>query len=182
LNFEELGISIDIVGTSTVAATVLEADLDGEAIVTGANSNASFAIGSNGKGEEKLSIAFTKIDSTTLGLGSTEYINDLVTGSADLIVDTQDKADKLTSVLDEAIKQVSTQRSKLGAAQNRLEHTVNNLGVTSENLTAAESRIRDVDMAKEMMNFTKNNILSQAAQSMLAQANQQPQGVLQLLQ
>ena len=70
----------------------------------------------------------------------------------------------------------------MGAVQNRLEHTINNLNVTSENLTAAESRIRDVDMAKEMMQFTKNNILTQAAQAMLAQANMQPQGVLQLLQ
>src|SRR5699024_4123672 len=78
--------------------------------------------------------------------------------------------------IDKAIKDVSTQRSALGAVQNRLEHTINNLGASAENLTAAESRIRDVDMAKEMMEFTKNNILSQAAQSMLAQANQQPQG------
>jgi len=84
--------------------------------------------------------------------------------------------------IDKAIKTVSTQRSALGAVQNRLEHTINNLGAASENLTAAESRIRDTDMAAEMMAFTKNNILTQAAQSMLAQANQQPQGVLQLLQ
>jgi flagellin len=86
------------------------------------------------------------------------------------------------TTIDNAIEKVSAQRSQLGAFQNRLEHTINNLGTSSENLTAAESRIRDVDMAKEMMEFTKNNILSQAAQSMLAQANQQPQGVLQLLQ
>ncbi|NEW09942.1 flagellin, partial [Paenibacillus sp. SYP-B3998] len=72
-------------------------------------------------------------------------------------------------------------RSSLGAIQNRLEHTINNLGTSSENLSAAESRIRDVDMAKEMMSQTKNSILAQAAQAMLAQANQQPQGVLQLL-
>ncbi|KIL16836.1 flagellin Hag [Bacillus sp. FSL W8-0920] len=84
-------------------------------------------------------------------------------------------------IVDNAIKQVSDQRSKLGAVQNRLEHTINNLGASSENLTAAESRIRDVDMAKEMSEFTKNNILSQASQAMLAQANQQPQNVLQLL-
>ena len=83
--------------------------------------------------------------------------------------------------IDTAISSVSTQRSKLGALQNRLEHTINNLGTSSENLSAAESRIRDVDMAKEMMAQTKNSILSQAAQAMLAQANQQPQGVLQLL-
>ncbi|MCY7903275.1 flagellin, partial [Bacillus inaquosorum] len=83
--------------------------------------------------------------------------------------------------IDTAITSVSSQRSKLGAVQNRLEHTINNLGASSENLTAAESRIRDVDMAKEMSEFTKNNILSQASQAMLAQANQQPQNVLQLL-
>ena len=73
-------------------------------------------------------------------------------------------------------------RGDLGAIQNRLEHTINNLGVTTENMTAAESRIRDTDMADEMMSYTKNNILVQAAQAMLAQANQVPQGVLQLLQ
>jgi flagellin len=76
---------------------------------------------------------------------------------------------------------VSAERAKLGAYQNRLEHTINNLGTASENLTAAESRIRDVDMAKEMMEFTKMSILQQAATAMLAQANQQPQMVLQLL-
>ena len=80
-----------------------------------------------------------------------------------------------------AIEAVSEQRSKLGAAQNRLEHTIKNLDNASENIQASESRIRDVDMAKEMMDFTKNNILQQAAQAMLAQANQAPQGVLQLL-
>jgi flagellin len=84
-------------------------------------------------------------------------------------------------VIDEAIGTVSSERSKLGATQNRLDHTINNLTTTSENLSAAESRIRDVDMAKEMMEFTKNNILNQASTAMLAQANQMPQGVLQLL-
>ncbi len=80
------------------------------------------------------------------------------------------------------IDEVSKLRSNLGAVQNRLEHTINNLGTQVENLSAAESRIRDVDMAKEMMAYTKNNILVQSAQAMLAQANQVPQGVLQLLQ
>ncbi len=82
----------------------------------------------------------------------------------------------------DAINQVSKFRAKLGAAQNRLEHTVNNLDVTSENITAAESRIRDTDMADEITAFTKNNILLQASQSMLAQSNAAPQGVLSLLQ
>ena len=84
--------------------------------------------------------------------------------------------------VNDAIDSVSSIRSDLGALQNRLEHTINNLGVQTENITAAESRIRDVDMAKEMMAYTKNNILVQASQAMLAQANQVPQGVLQLLQ
>ena len=91
------------------------------------------------------------------------------------------KATAAIQVINDAIETVSAERSKLGAYQNRLEHTINNLGTSSENLTAAESRIRDVDMAKEMMEFTKMSILAQAAQAMLAQANQQPQGVLQLL-
>lgn len=98
-----------------------------------------------------------------------------------LEVDSYYKATAAVSTINNAIEKVSAERSKLGAVQNRLEHTINNLGTSSENLTAAESRVRDVDMAKEMMNFQKNNILSQAAQAMLAQANQQPQGVLQLL-
>lgn len=98
-----------------------------------------------------------------------------------LDVTSQTGAESAISTVQSAIERVSAERSKLGAYQNRLEHTINNLGTSSENLQAAESRIRDVDMAKEMMNFSKNNILSQAAQAMLAQANQQPQGVLQLL-
>ncbi|MDR2296712.1 MAG: flagellin [Clostridiales Family XIII bacterium] len=93
----------------------------------------------------------------------------------------QKTADTAVSLIDTAINRVSSERSKMGAIINRLEHTIKNLGTTSENLTASESRIRDVDMAKEIMDFTKNNILSQAAQSMLAQANALPQGVLGLL-
>lgn len=90
-------------------------------------------------------------------------------------------ASNALTTIDNAIQSVSAERAKLGAFQNRLDHTINNLGTSSENLTAAESRIRDVDMAKEIMNNTKNSILSQASQAMLAQANQLPQGVLQLL-
>jgi len=102
-------------------------------------------------------------------------------GISGINISGQASADAAIKTIQTAIDTVSAERSKLGANQNRLEHTINNLGTSAENLTAAESRIRDVDMAKEMMSFTKNNILSQAAQSMLAQANQQPQGVLQLL-
>ena len=94
---------------------------------------------------------------------------------------TQTNADTAITTIDDAINTVSAQRAALGAMQNRLEHTINNLGTSSENLSAAESQIRDVDMAEEMSEYTKNNILVQAATSMLAQANQQPQNVLSLL-
>jgi len=100
---------------------------------------------------------------------------------AGISVTSQGAANTAITTINNAMETVSTSRANLGAMQNRLEHTINNLGTSSENLTASESRVRDVDMAKEMMEFTKNNILSQAAQAMLAQANQAPQGVLQLL-
>lgn len=89
--------------------------------------------------------------------------------------------DSASTDIDAAIVELNTQRAQYGAQQNRLEHNMNNLTATHENLTAAESRIRDTDMAKEMVQFTKNNILNQAAQSMLVQANQAPNNVLQLL-
>ena len=103
-------------------------------------------------------------------------------GIADIDIGTQAGAKAAVDVIKNAINYVSDVRGTLGATQNRLEHTINNLSVTTENMTAAESRIRDVDVAKEMMSYTKNNILVQSAQAMLAQANQTPQGVLQLLQ
>jgi flagellin len=102
-------------------------------------------------------------------------------GVNNINVTTKDSASAAITTIDEAIKTVSAERSKLGAYQNRLEHTINNLGTAAENLTASESRIRDVDMAKEMMEFTKQNILNQAATAMLAQANMLPQSVLKLL-
>ena len=98
-----------------------------------------------------------------------------------ITVNSQTGAKNAMTVVDALLKAVNQGRSFLGAVQNRLEVTIQNIDMTSENLQAAESRIRDVDMAKEMMNFTKTNILTQAAQAMLAQANQAPQGVLQLL-
>jgi flagellin len=98
-----------------------------------------------------------------------------------LDVTTSDKAEAAITVYDDAIQRVSSERARLGAIQNRLEYTSDNLQTMSQNVTSSESRIRDVDMALEMSNYTKNNILNQAAQAMLAQANQMPQGVLQLL-
>jgi len=101
--------------------------------------------------------------------------------TSSLVATDQDSAERSIMVVDAAIHKVSTARASLGAVQNRLEHTISNLGVASENLTAAESRIRDADMAKEMMDFTKQQILLQASNAMLAQANTIPQNVLQLL-
>jgi flagellin len=109
-----------------------------------------------------------------------EYIQITASGAAN--DDVTANANRVVKNIQSAIDHVSSYRAELGAKQNRLEHTINNLQVTSENTTAAESRIRDTDMAKEMAAYTKNNILSQAAQSMLAQANQSGQGVLSLLQ
>ncbi|WP_102028709.1 flagellin Hag [Salirhabdus sp. Marseille-P4669] len=119
-----------------------------------------------------LNIGISAMDTQGLGISG---------GSVTISVGSNSAASATISALDAAIATVSTQRSALGAIQNRLEHTINNLGTSEENLTAAESRIRDVDMASEIMNQTKSSILAQAAQAMLAQANQQPQGVLQLL-
>ena len=103
-------------------------------------------------------------------------------GAGKVDLSTQDKAKTATTTIDAAIKKVSKARGQMGAVQNRLEHTINNLDTASENLQTAESRIRDTDMAEEMVNYSKNNILAQAGQSMLAQANQSNQGVLTLLQ
>ena len=102
-------------------------------------------------------------------------------GVSGLSVSSNVAAGKSMSAIQKAIESVSTQRSALGALQNRLEHTIANLDTTSENTSSAESRIRDVDMAEEMVEYSKNNILAQAGQSMLAQANQSTQGVLSLL-
>ncbi|GHU49711.1 flagellin [Clostridia bacterium] len=132
-----------------------------------------------------------KDDSLTLHIGSNESqtmkLSVLDASSKALGVNlidltTQKSSEVAISDIDTAINRVSSERSKMGAIMNRLDHTIKNLGVTSENLTASESRIRDVDMAKEIMEFTKSNILAQASQSMLAQANAMPQSVLQLLQ
>jgi len=143
--------------------------------ISGSGSGAAVATQSGAGQYERVSLSIADMGKVGLGL-------ETGSGTGLINLSTQSGAQAALVTLDESIKLVSEQRAGLGALQNRLEHTVNNLGVTSENLTAAESRIRDVDMAKEMMEYTKNNILTQAAQAMLAQANQQPQGVLQLLQ
>ena len=134
----------------------------------------TFQIGANE--QQTLTVEIGKMDGKTL----------LKTGADKFIIDSKAsnvrKANGMISVIDKAIATVSDQRAALGAVQNRLEHTINNLTATNENLSDANSRIRDVDMAEEMMTFTKSNILSQAATSMLAQANAMPNSVLNLLQ
>lgn len=160
LNFSEFGITVETNAGYTQGAGI------GNVVVTAGS--AVFQIGANKGQNISLSIADMTANGTELGLSG---IN----------ISTQSDANNAIETINNALTRVSEERSNLGAVQNRLEHTIKNLDNTSENLQAAESRIRDVDMAKEMMEFTKNNILQQAAQSMLAQANQAPQGVLQLL-
>lgn len=152
--------------------------LDGTfAAVTGGQS-LLFQIGANTGQSVSLNIesmAASELGSTTLKIDDIDVTDFISTAT------TANDFDTTLEAVDEAIKQVSEQRSALGAMQNRLEHTIANLDNAAENLQAAESRIRDVDMAQEMMEFTKNNILQQAATAMLAQANMMPQSVLQLL-
>ncbi len=152
--------------TSEIDRIAKNTEFNTQNLLDGSFSGKTFHIGANSG--QAITLTIGSMDSTKLGVNTISVSN------------TSKASDAITKI-NTAIESVSTQRSKLGAVQNRLEHTINNLGASTENLTAAESRIRDVDMAKEMMEFTKNNILTQAAQAMLAQANQQPQGVLQLL-
>lgn len=157
---DAVGLKVTLTGASASAATGAKGSVD----VT--KNELTSHIGAN-QGQV-MSINIGSMGATDLGIHN-------------LDLNSQSGAEAAITALDAATKQVSGERSKLGSYQNRLEHTINNLKTSSENLTAAESRIRDVDMAKEMMNQTKNSILAQAAQAMLAQSNQTPQGVLQLL-
>ncbi|WDC80484.1 flagellin [Ligilactobacillus ruminis] len=139
-----------------------------------ADNGFTFQIGANEN--QTLTVTIGKMDGTTLlSANDTAFI---INSSASNVR----TAGGMISKIDKAIETVSNQRADLGAVQNRLEHTINNLTATNENLSDANSRIRDVDMAEEMMTFTKSNILSQAATSMLAQANAMPNSVLSLLQ
>jgi flagellin len=148
------------IGTSTVDGVTASASSSAQA-----NSlSQTFQIGANNG--ETLAVAFSGISSSILGTSSLDLVN---------------SASSAITALDSAIGTVSTNRANLGAVQNRLEHTISNLSVATENLSASESRIRDTDMAQEMVSFTRSQILTQAGTAMLAQANQAPQQVLQLL-
>ena len=159
LEINELAEEITRIATST--------DYNGINILTNTNTK-TFQIGPSSG--EKLQLKGGDMKATTLGVHANA-----------LRMSTVGKANSAITLIKNAVETVSAYRAQLGAKQNRLEHTINNLKVANENTTAAESRIRDTDMAKEISAYTKNNILNQAAQSMLAQANQSPQGVLSLL-
>lgn len=156
---DQLVSEVDRIATTTQFNTMnlLEGSFSGKKLQIGANK------------DQTMDIAIDSMKSTDLQINGLTY-------------ETQTGASSAISKVDAAIKTVSTTRSKLGAIQNRLEHTIANLDTSAENLQSAESRIRDIDMADEMVTYSKNNILQQAAQSMLAQANQTTQGVLSLLQ
>lgn len=173
----------DAIATAVATAIGSSATAAGSVVTISADTNGSSSVAptvQQGAGLT-LQVGDTNADFNHV----TVTIDDLTAdglGIADLDVSSQTAAGSAIEVIKNAINKVSTNRGNLGALQNRLEHTINNLDATAENMQAANSRIRDTDMAKEMMNYTKQNILAQAAQAMLAQANQQPQAILQLLQ
>jgi len=175
-NSIDLGdFSLDMVNTDTATGAGIVAALDGKTVV-GSSSGAStggkgltLQIGDTSDSYNKLTVSVNDMHTTALGIN-------------DVDISTQDGAATAVEKIKSAINSVSSTRGDLGATQNRLEHTINNLSVMTENVQDAESTIRDTDVAEEMMAYTKNNILVQSAQAMLAQANQVPQGVLQLLQ
>ena len=156
---EELSTEIDRIAKSTTfnGKTLLDGKWETEEL--------KFKVGANTLGEDTLKVNIGSMSSESLGVKTIDL-----------------KSENILGTIDAAIQKVSAQRAKLGAYQNRMEYAIESITVTGENLTSAESRIRDVDMASEMVNYTKNNILQQSAMSMLAQANQQPMQILSLLQ
>lgn len=153
--------------TEEIDSIAKKAAFNGTYLLRGSFTNKQLQVGA--VAGENMSITISSMKASKIGVAGLKVSSHKVAASA-------------MTAITKAIKQVSTARSKLGAIQNRLNYTINNLENYSENLTAAESQIRDTDMATEMTNYTKNNILQQAAQSMLAQSNQSTQGVLSLLQ
>jgi flagellin len=178
LTGDEMGVSVktDANGVVTFEASGPKSFKSTGAIADSAN-NANktpgdFQIGANAG--ETLNINIKAVDASTLGLKGLDL-------TATAGADGKTGAAKAIEAIDKAITSVSDQRAKLGASQNRFEHTINNLNTAVENLSASESRIRDTDMAQEMVSFTRNQILTQAGTSMLSQANQSSQGVMSLL-
>ncbi|VFC14117.1 flagellin subunit [Clostridioides difficile] len=168
---ERISSSIEFNGKKLLDGSSTEIRLQ-----VGANFGTNVAGTTNNNNEIKVALVNTSSIMSKAGITSSTIASLNADGTSGT-----DAAKQMVSSLDVALKELNTSRAKLGAQQNRLESTQNNLNNTIENVTAAESRIRDTDVASEMVNLSKMNILVQASQSMLAQANQQPQGVLQLL-
>ena len=163
LEINQLGSEIDRIASTTQFNTMN--------LLDGSFTSKNLQVGS--LCGQKIELNISSMKASGIGLGA---------AGASLKMNSFSAAGKSMSLIQAAIDKVSTQRANLGAIQNRLEHTIANLDTSSENTSAAESRIRDTDMAKEMVTYSKNNILAQAGQSMLAQANQSTQGVMSLLQ
>jgi len=173
LNFSQLGVKITVASVAGDTGANIAAGLTTKTVITGAGTaSANFQVGSDAS--QTIAVAFGAMDANTIGIG-------VAGATAVTAAGTSATATAYLTTLDSAIQAVSNQRGVLGAAQNRLEHTIANLGVAQQNITASESRIRDVDMAAEMVNFTKTGILQQAGEAILAQANSAPQGILSLL-
>lgn len=182
LNFDKLGVKLTISSVGGATATAVAAGLDGQTIVTQASGgSANFQVGPNASQYYLVAFSDVRIQSTGPLSGLDAALNAFNTSLSGNNSAQVAAAQALVSAVDTGIGYVNQIRSNLGAAQNRLEHTIANLGVQNENLTASESRIRDVDMAAEMVTFTRNQILQQAGVAVLAQANAIPQSVLQLL-
>ena len=173
VTFQEAGIVLDY-GTEVKVSEAIA----GDTLVTSDESQgkkADFKIGANTYSQDLLSVGIG--DMTSKGLNRANH-----TDKFTVDISSREKADETLKAIDYAISKVTEQRTKLGTVQNRMEYAANNLSTTQENLTAAESRIRDVDMAEEMVAYTKNSILNESAMAMLAQANKQPEKILTLLQ
>ncbi len=165
------GIDLSVAPQAVQGADIAANDIlyNGTTPLSTSGKGLTLQIGDTSADYNQMTVSIQAMDTKSLGISGID-------------ISTQAGAAAAVDLIKEAINKVSSTRGDLGAIQNRLEHTINNLSVTTENMTAAESRIRDVDIAEEMMAYTKNNILVQSSQAMLAQANQIPQGVLQLLQ
>jgi flagellin len=179
LNFDKLGVKITLNSAAADTGAAIAGGLAGKTLTTaGASASANFQIGA--QSSDTLTVGFSRVDLTgssgDAGLDGLRTALNNFNGAQNVA-----NAQALITAVDGAVNSVNSFRANLGAYQNRLEHTIANLGVSQENLTASESRIRDVDMAAEMVNFTKTGILQQAGQSILSQANSAPQNILQLL-
>jgi flagellin len=205
INFSGTGTSVNIgnglqfsFSTAVSANSTFTIAITAGAVATSGAQTASMQIGANNSTQEQLSLSVSTVNSLYVGDGTkvtslsgtnlyaTRNLSDAITQVTNMLSnsvagDIQGVFRALTDSASQALKDVSAIRGTLGASQNRLENTIANLGVAAENLSASESRIRDVDMAKEMVNFTKTQILQQAGTSILSQANQSSQSVLSLL-